>query len=64
MAVLFIYINGWTLSSDNGCTRYLSKVTSSKFKELIEPVLIQIVGCTILSDKCGTRSAYNNGANM
>ena len=54
--------NGCTLSSDNGGTGHLSKVTSRKLKKLIQPVLIQLVrhshhsdNDSILSkDNCGT----------
>ena len=42
--------NNGTLSSDNGGTGRLSKVTSSKLNKLIEPALIQLKGYTLSSD--------------
>ena len=47
------------LSSDNGCTRRLSKVTSSKLQKLIQAVLIQLEDHTLCSGNDGTlRSDY------
>ena len=58
-----------TLSSDNGGTGHVSKVTSSKLKKLIQLVLIQLVGYTLRSynggslssGNCGTLSLENGG---
>ena len=51
--------NGCTLSADNGGTEHLSKVTGSKCKKLIQPVLIPLVVCTLYSDNGGTLSSDN-----
>ena len=64
--------NGCILSSDNGGTGHLSKVTGSKLKkllqltliqkELIQPVSIQLVCRTLPLDNGGTLSSDNGGA--
>ena len=42
------------LRSDNGGTGHLSKVTNSKLRKLIQPVLIQLAGCALQSHNGGT----------
>ena len=47
--------------SDNVGTGRHSKVTSSKLKKVIQPVVIQLVCCTLHSDNSSNLSSGNNG---
>ena len=52
---------GGNLCSDNGGTGRLSKVTRCKLKKLIQPVLIQLVCCSLHSDNDSILSSDNVG---
>ena len=53
--------NDSTLSSDNGVTGHLSKITSSNFKKLIQTVLIQLENRTLHSEYGDNLSSDNGG---
>ena len=49
-----MHLVGRNVSSDNAGTGHLSKVTSSKLKKIIQPMLVQLVGHTLHTDNGGT----------
>ena len=53
--------NANNLSSDNGGTGHVYKVTCGKLKKLIQPVVIQLVSCILRSDNGGNLSSGNGG---
>ena len=53
--------NGFNRSSDNNGTGCLSKVTCSKLKQFIQPVLILKVDHTLRTENGGTLSSNNSG---
>ena len=52
---------GGNLCSDNGGTGCLSKVTNCKLKKLVQPVLMQLVCCSLHSNNSSFLSSDNVG---